>query len=165
MPILRTYGNVNEVWEDWLIELSEEPVERPEAIRIVSLEETSLRVKNCVSICSRRNPDYSYTYEECGEKDRADFRMRIMAELAAGNGPDILYVSREDMELMQSQGLITDLRPLLSEDAVSRVLPGALELGSVEGILTGLASELSAWSILVGKDTCSQNSWTLEDVL
>lgn len=164
-PILRTYGKVNEVWEDWLIELSEEPVERAEAIRIVSLEGSSLRVKNCVSVCSRKNPDYAYSYEEAEEKNRADFRTRIMAEMAAGGGPDILYVSREDMELMQSQGLLLDMRSLLPKETVDKVLPGVIELGTVEGTLVGLAPEVSAISLLVGKDVCSQDSWTLDEVL
>lgn len=164
-PILRTYGKVNDVWEDWLVELSEEPVEHAEAIRIVSLQGISLRVKNCVSICSRKNPDYSYSYEEAEEKDRADFRTRIMAEMAAGDGPDILYVSREDMELMQGQGLLMDLRSLLPEETVDKVLPGVIELGTVEGTLAGLAPEVSAFSVLIGKDVCSQDSWTLDEVL
>lgn len=164
-PILRTYGEVNDVWEDWLVELSEEPAESSEAVRIVGLEEASLRVKNCLSICSRKNPDYDYIYEEDEGKDGDDFRMRIMAEMAAGGGPDILYVTREDMEQMYEQGFLADLRSLLSEETVNRVLPGVIELGTIEGALAGMASEVSAASILIGTDVCSQDSWSLEDML
>lgn len=164
-PILRTYGKVNGVWEDWLVTLSEEPVERPEAIRIVSLEEDSLRVKNCISICSRRNPDYEYIYEGCEGRDGDDFRTRIMAEMVSGGGPDILYVTREDMELMYGQGLLADLRSLLSGETENKLLPGVIELGTVDGALVGMASEVSAVSILIGKDVCGRDSWSLEDML
>lgn len=46
-PVLRTYGEVNGVWEDWMIELSEEPVEPKDSIRIVSLTGTSPGKKLC----------------------------------------------------------------------------------------------------------------------
>lgn len=164
-PVLRAYGVVNDMEEDWLLVLSEEPVEQQEAVRIVSLAGTSVRVKDCAGIAGRRNPDYFYSYEDSTEKNSADLRNQVMAEMIGGGGPDILYVSREDMELMQEKGLLADLRSLISEETLNEVLPGVIELGSVQGVLAGIAPEISAVSVLVGEDVWSGDGWTLEDML
>ena len=165
LPVLRTYGTISDEEEDWLVVLSEEPVERPDAIRIVSLTETSSRVKTCAAVASRRNPDYAYTYEDNGNKDLDDYRTRIIAELVSGEGPDILHVSREDMEILQKRGLLADIRPLLSEETVNKVIPGVIELGTVDGTLVGMAPGIHAESLVVGESVWAEDSWTLDDVL
>lgn len=103
-PVLRARGVVNDAEEDWLLALSVEPVEQQETVRIVSLADTSARVRDCAGIAGRRNPDYTYRYEDSAGKDSADLRSQVMAEMIGGGGPDILFVSREDMELMQEKG-------------------------------------------------------------
>lgn len=165
MPVLRTYGTISDEEEDWLMLLSEEPVERPNAVRVVSLTETSSRVKTCAAVASRRNPNYAYAYEDSGNKDMEDYRTQIIAELISGDGPNILYVSREDMELLQKRGLLADLRSLLSEETINKVIPGVIELGTVDGTLVGMAPGIHAESLVVGESIWAGDSWTLDDVL
>ena len=164
-PILRAYGIINDEEEDWLMVLSDEPVERQDAVRVVCLTEISSRVKECAAVASRRNPNHSYVYEDGNNKNAEDYRTQIIAELMAGNGPDILYVSREDMELLQRRGMLADLRTLISEETVSQVIPGVLELGTADGILVGMAPGIMAESILIGDSVWSGSSWTLADIL
>lgn len=165
LPVLRTYGTISDEEEDWLVVLSEDPVERPDAVRIVSLTETSSRVKTCAAVASRRNPNFAYTYEDNGSKDLDDYRTRIIAELVSGKGPDILYVSQEDMEILQKRGLLADIRPLLSEETISKVIPGVVVLGTVDGTLVGMAPGIHAESLVVGKSVWAGDSWTLDDML
>lgn len=164
-PVLRNWGWVNGEEDDWLMVLSEEPVELPGAVRVVSLTEASERVINCAAVVSRRNRSYTFSYEDSGSTDMADFRTQIIAELMAGNGPDILYVSREDMELFQERGLLADLRMLVSEETLNKVMPGVIELGTVDGALVGMAPGVSARSLLVGESVWSGDSWTMDDML
>lgn len=165
VPILRAYGTISGEEYDWLVILSEEPVERPDAIRVVSLTESSNRVKNCAAVASRKNPNYVFSYAESGKKDPEDFRTEILAEMVAGGGPDILYVSREDMELLQRRGLLADLRTLLSEETLSQVMPGVIELGTVDGTLVGMTPGVFARTLMVGENVWSGDSWTIDDVL
>ncbi|MGN0402403.1 MAG: hypothetical protein ACI4HQ_09120 [Acetatifactor sp.] len=160
-PILRMYGNE----EDWLVILSEQEVEKPAATRITSMNGKSYNVQNCIAAASRRNPNLNFTYETCKEADANDFRNRIIAEMVAGGGPDILYVSPEDMRILQSKNLLMDLSTLLSEETVEKVLPGVLELGTVEGSFVGLAPEIKVYSVITLKDIWNQKTWSLEDVL
>lgn len=164
-PVLRNWGWVDDEEDDWLVVLSEEPEELSGAVRVVSLIETSDRVTNCTALVTRRNRNYVFTFEDSGRKSKEDFRTQIIAELMAGNGPDILYVDREDMELFQKRGLLMDLRPLITEKTLDKVMPGVIELGTADGTLVGMASGVSARSLLIGEDVWSGDSWTLDDVL
>lgn len=165
-PVLRMYGNVNGEEEDWLTVLSSEEMETAEAVRIVGLEEKSVqKIQNCAAVASRRNPNFSYRYENSGAEEQEDFRTRIMAEMMAGGGPDILYVSPEDMELLYNMGLLADLRTLLPEETLEQVLPGVVGLGSVDGTLAGLAPEVSVGTLITLKEIWQEDTWRLEDIL
>lgn len=168
-PVLRMYGTVDGEEEDWLMTLSEEETESGEAIRVVSLLGTRLTTnfdaKGLVAKVSRkyRNVDFVYeTYEAGGAED---YRTRILAELAAGGGPDVLFVSLQDMRLLQDQGYLMDLGSVLSESSLSRVLPAVVEMGTVNDTLVGLAPAISTYSAVTLKDIWDQDSWTLDDVM
>lgn len=164
-PILRMYTTVNDEEEDWLVILSEQETEPPEATRIVSLNGTSANVRDCVYVATRRNPDLNFTYEDGTEADEDAFRTRVMAEIAAGGGPDILYVSLEDMRQLKSQGALADLGTILSEDILDQILPGIIALGTVDGTFTGLAPEMDVHTMITLKSIWDQSTWKLEDIL
>lgn len=168
-PVLRMYGTMDGEEEDWLVTLSEEEAEPGEAIRVVSLLGTRLTTnfdaKSLVAKVSRkyRNVDFVYeTYEAGGLED---YRTRILAELAAGGGPDILFVSLQDMRLLQDQGYLMDLGSVLSESSLRRVLPAVIEMGTVNDTLVGLAPAISTFSAVTLKDIWDQDTWTLDDVM
>lgn len=165
-PVLRNLGRMNGGEDDWFAVLMEEPAERPDAVRVVSLlDRTTSRIKKCAAEASRRNRNYLYAYESRGTKDMEDYRTQIIAELAAGKGPDLLYVSRQDMELLQRRGLLADLRTLIPEETLEKVIPGVIELGTVDGTFVGMAPGVSVRTLMIGKDVWSGDSWTLDDVL
>ena len=165
-PVLKLTNITVSKREEFLEVLSSEPVEKPEAIRLVSLvEEYPHRPQACVAIASRSNPEYFYEYQDAGNQDIDDFRNRIFAEMAAGKGPDLLCVTRQDMKLLQEQGMITDLREFLPEDVLEKVLPAVLQMGTVDGELVGLASSIYATSLSIGRDVWPEDSWSWEELL
>ncbi|MCM1190699.1 MAG: ABC transporter substrate-binding protein [bacterium] len=165
-PVLRMYGSVNEEEEDWLSVLSSERIERADEIRIVSLEGgSSAKVQACAAVASRRNPNYRYRYESGEGQDPGDFRTAILAEIVAGGGPDILYVTDEDMEMLQAQGALLDLESLLSSEALEEVLPGALELGRMQGTLAGIPPEISPATLITLNAIWQEKTWRLDDIL
>lgn len=179
-PVLRMYGTVDNEAEDWLVDLASEEPEPGEAIRVVSLVGTGNTVfdtKSLVAAVSRKYRNVSFVYEtfdnagqvnyQTGIDDSGleDYRTRILAELSAGGGPDILFVSLQDMRLLQSQGYLMDLRDVLSEDFLNRILPNVLEMGTVKDILAGLAPVLKTDAAITLKEIWDQETWTLEDVM
>ena len=163
-PVLRMYGTVNEEEEDWLVSLSEEEVKPEAAIRVVSLIDTSFDVKSCAAAASRKYVDHTYVYETFEKSGQEDYRNRILAEMAAGDGPDILFVSRQDMKLLQDQGYLLDLKSVLSKEYLNRILPGVLEMGTVNETLAGLAPLMRTNTAVTLKSIWNQDTWTLEDV-
>ena len=163
-PIFRMYGEVNGTQEDWLVILSEEETVNQETTRVTSLNGDSVGVKDCVAMSSRKNPDLSFKYEACAETDSDEFRNRIFAELVAGGGPDILYVSLEDMKRLQEMGVLAELDVFLPSEAKERILPGVIELGTVDGMFTGIAPDVDVSTIVTLKGIWEKNTWSLEDV-
>lgn len=167
-PVLRMYGYVNGDEEDWLVTLSEEEAEPGEVIRVVSLfkkNETTFDAGAFTSTVSRKYRNAVFVFETYENADQEDYRTRILAELTAGGGPDILFVSLEDMRRLQSQGYLTDLRSVLSDVSLNRVIPTVIEMGTVDDTLVGLAPSMKASGVITLKDIWDKDTWTLEDVM
>lgn len=165
-PVFRMYAEVSGRKEDWLMVLAGQEPEKAEPLQVVSLNGNQDSVKDCVALASRRNPGLSFTYKSCADKEREDFRTRIMAELVAGNGPDILYVSREDMRRLQDMGALADLDSFLTEEMKDRILPAIIELGTVDGAFVGIVPTLdNIVSVVTLKSIWEPDVWTLEDLI
>ncbi len=179
-PVLRMYGTVNKETEDWLVALSAKEPEPGEAIRIAGLVQPGVTMfdgKSAAGAMSRKYRNTGFVYETYENADQInyqsafdssyleDYRTRIFAELAAGGGPDILFVSLQDMRLLQEQGYLLDLRRVLSEESLNRILPNVIEMGTVDNTLVGLAPAVQTTTAITMKSIWDQDTWTLEDVL
>ncbi len=159
-PVLLSYGEVNGEREYRFALFSEKPVERADSVRIASLTGGDARVKSCAAVASRRNPNYGYVFQ-----DSAENRDQILAELIAGGGPELLYVSREDMEMLWEKGLLEDLSAFLPQEALARMIPSAVELGTLDAALAGIPSNVEAVSLVVGDRVWEKDSWTWKEFL
>lgn len=108
-----------------------------------------------------RGQEIPVAMEGLNESDYTDYRNRIFAEIVAGKGPEILYVSYEDMEILQDKGLLCDLSEMISEDTLNQMIPGVIELGSVNGQLTGITPEVVFETVFTGNETWKADSWTI----
>ena len=90
-PLLRIYGYVNGQFQDWLLTLSKEPVEKADAVHVACItDNVSDRVRNCVGVAARNNPDFSYKYEDGDGMDVSDYYTAVMTQMMSGEGPDII---------------------------------------------------------------------------
>lgn len=151
--------------EDWVVTLSEKQLENTESVRlsIVNWENTFL--KSCVADFSRKNPQFSVAYERAENNDTETYRDRILMEMVNGNGPDILYITNEDMEVLAAKGALADLEEFISADTLDKILPGVIEMGKYEGKLLGIAPDMHTRTMFTGNDTWNKEGWTLDDVL
>lgn len=94
-----------------------------------------------------------------------DYRNRILAEMTVGKGPDILYVSREDMILLQDKGMLLDISDMISEEVREQLIPGVLELGCTGGELVGLVPEVNFKTVGTSRQTWDQDGWTVEEFI
>lgn len=108
---------------------------------------------------SRENPLYTVSYQ-----DEAN-RERVLIEVANGSGPDVLYVSREDMDNLRANGSLGNLEQIISRETLDVLLPGALAMGTYDDRLLGLPISVYIRSLMTSKLYWQEDSWTIEDVL
>lgn len=151
--------------KEWLTVLTEQKPENNGAVRVadfVANGETKEQVAACAVLASIETPNLSYEYEEASAQENRD---RILAELSQGKGPELLFVPLEDMVLLEEKGLLLDIRELLTENMQEELLPGALEIGTIEGKLVGIPVAVRADTLAVATDIWEGHTWRLEDVI
>lgn len=98
-------------------------------------------------------------------KYQEDYRNRIFAELAAGKGPDILYLSKEDLQLLAEMGALCDLSDMIPENIKNVMLPAALELGVIDGKKVGFVPQIEFVSLITTNRIWEDASWSLDEFL
>ena len=122
--------------------------------------------KSAAAIFSRKNPGINVEYKSfAGDGDRDAYRDRVIMEMMAGNGPDMMIVNAEDMVLLHEKGLLADLSDVFSAELRSQVFGGIWNGGTIDGALVGLATEIYQTSVLVSKEVWEEPTWTLDDIL
>lgn len=152
--------------KEWLAPLTDEEIPEQEIVRLAALLKSPYSVgtpvADSVSAAASDNRDFLYRYEDDTTEEA---RTRVLADLSSGNGPDLMYVTLEDMRMLEEKGALLDMGELLPEARVKEMLPGAVEIGTVNGKLVGIPVNVQAGTLMVSRDTWPKDSWTLEDLI
>lgn len=147
-----------------ICKLGPEPGEEGDPIRLASLVKDSSFINSSAVMFSQEHIDHPILMQQA-EGSLADFRTRALADLIAGNGADIYYVSGEDMRSLYEKGVLADLSGVLGEDLRESLYEGALSCGVIDGRQIGLPPEAYVTSLLVSDELWPKDSWTLEEAL
>lgn len=160
-PMLRVVSEE----EDIILKLGvRERTEESIQVADISYNNSATFVKAVTADFTRRNPLYSFVCEKPQEGQEDDYRDRIMAELAAGKGPDILYLSREDLNSLPQETFL-DLRELIPSETLQQLLPGAVELGTFQDTLLGIPVEVQPETLFTYGDIWEGDSWSLTELM
>lgn len=119
-------------------------------------------LEGCAASYSRKNPGTLVKYENMfNDADRT----RILAEIAKGGGPDMLWVSAEDMRLLQEKGALCGLEELVAKDTLDSIFDGVIASGMVNGELVGLVSDAYPESAFTSNSTWTESGWNVLDIL
>lgn len=124
----------------------------------------SNHISACASVFSY---DYGGKMIRCNiySGDRDDRWMRLSAEVAVGNGPDLMVMTREEMMALQKIGALAPLDDLLTEETKDAMLSGLRRAGTVDGKLYGIASEQAIIVLVTSDALWPEDSWTIRDIL
>ncbi len=114
---------------------------------------------------SARSLTCSVQYESMNEQYLDAYRDRMIMQLVSGKGPDLLWVSREDMEMLAEKDVLMDLSELLSDDIKAQLFPGILQAGTIDDKLVGITPEVAFTTMVTSNQVWSEESWTVSDVL
>lgn len=100
-------------------------------------------------------------YSDGGEISREQAIKRLNAELATGEGPDLLYLwsLQMDVDIYGPKGYLENLIPYLEQDtelSVDDIVPSFLNTYSIDGALYGAASGFSIISMYGSESVLSQ---------
>lgn len=131
-------------------------------LRIANLWYNDSDVKIAAVTYSAQHPDCQIVYETDWENQEG-FYERIMAQMAVGQGPDILYVFGEDMDRLSARGLLADMSDVLEEDTRKQLFSGVMTAGIRDGKLAGLPPSVGASSMVTVEDNWPGDTWTLSE--
>lgn len=112
------------------------------------------------------HPELKLVQERCeDESDRLTVRNRVLLEMAAGQGPELMWVREEDMYVLQEKGLLMDMSELIPDDIQEQIWPSVIQSGTVDGQLVGIKLYVLYDMLFVSNALWEGDSWTLEDIL
>lgn len=115
--------------------------------------------------------EYSMGHQDCPIRaetaagDEEDFRNKVLIEMAAGKGPELMWVSMEDLEALAEKGVLMDMRELIPEELMEQIFPNVIEAGSVDGTMVALAPQFTVSSLVTSYQVWEKDSWTLQEFM
>lgn len=156
-----------------LYEFSDQPVEGTSNITIANIwgiYDDDLRA--CAASFSRQNPSCHVECEKpdmnADYSDRQAYRDRVIADLVAGKGPEMLLVDGNELKLLYEKGALADLSDVFPTETKEQIFSSVLEAGSFDGKLIGLAGLINGAcmeTVFVSKDVWTKDTWTVEELV
>lgn len=139
-----------------------------EDIRLVNIDRYSdPGLYNLAALWSVSSDSYHITTEKADISSQAmdALRDRTMAELAAGKGPEIMFVSEDDLHILAEKGALMDLSEVIDEDIREQFLPGVLTLGTIDGIWVGAPVDVFYKTLMISDALWPGDRWKVSDML
>lgn len=139
----------------------------PDTIRLVRLTATGMGyASRMASTWSRSSDSYRIqTKTENREQELAALYDQTMLEIVNGKGPDLMWVSEDVMRTLADKGVLMDLSELIPEDVKEHLFPGVLQAGTLDGVLVGIAPEVSFYTMLAPDSIWSGDTWTVSELM
>lgn len=125
----------SEVIEFW------HPTNNPEALRLID---------EAVKEWNASNPDLQVKHSVIRPAD--EMRIKFLSTMAAGNAPDIIYLTGLTAPELADMGAIVPLQELFDQDFLDQYIPAALNQLTYKGDLYGIPLEGSTWGFFYRKD-------------
>lgn len=144
-------------------------------IRMVSLTRDDCRyVSECALGYSTEHPEYIISLEKPGIEGLryydavqvvSDYRTRALADLTAGKGADMYYVTASDMEMLYEKGALADLSDVLPQEYVDAIYPGFLGCGVIDRKQVGMPPEGYVTIVMADNSLWPGESWSWDEAM
>ena len=156
---------MNKGYADQYIAILAKELTPKEQLAVTSLiKDDILDLKAITARIGRDLEKYDVVYTKT-DSAQEDYRNRMVADMIAGNGADILFVSKEDMWILQEKGLIADIKEFLPEDLMQKLRPNAMSIGENADGMWGIPMGVEVSTLLVQNHVWEGDSWTFEEML
>lgn len=144
----------------------EEAVTDSDTIRLTRLQTYGMEYVTRLAASWSTTSDYHIKIEKENEEQKQEaLYNRTMMEIVSGQGPELMWVSEEDMKILAEKGALMDISELIPEDIKEQLLPGVLKAGTINDTLVGITPEVSFYTMLASDAVWDEDSWTISDVM
>lgn len=152
--------------EDWVSVLSwkKPELKEPVSISILQNGEGAKFVESSMAIFARKHPGYPITVDVTAGKEES-MKDRVLIDVINGSGPDVMYLSYEDLERLQKKEALLQIDDFISETVSNELLPGVKEFGRMEGKLYGMPIGVTIATMFTNREVWNEAGWSMEDVL
>ena len=122
-------------------------------------------VKTRAAVFSREHEGAFIQYTSYAYGDWRNEWIRLSAEVAAGNGPDIMIVDREQMQALQEIGALEPLDGYLEKEIIDTMFSGIRESCYIDGKMYGIIPEGAVMTLATSVDLWPEDNWTIQNIL
>lgn len=144
--------------------LTDIPPETEDDITCVALAGGNY-MKTRAAVFSREHEGAFVQYTSYSYGDWRNEWIRLSAEVAAGNGPDIMIVDREQMQALQRIGALEPLDGYLEEEMIGTMFSGLRKMCYIDGKMYGIIPEGAVRTLATSVDLWPEDNWTIQDIL
>jgi len=122
-------------------------------------------IRECVVNYNKEHTEVPILYER--ESDNEENWTRTMAQLVAGKGPDMIYIHSNDerVQTLYDKGVLLELSDMLSEEIMSQIFPGIIEVGTIDGELVGICPKGMPIALWTSNRLWTKEGWSHTEVL
>lgn len=88
-----------------------------------------------------------------------------MNNIKKGEGPDLIYTTREQLGILQKAGVICPLDGIISDDVKENLFNSALKIGEFESKLYAVPCGAYLMTLMVNDTYWDKSSWTMTEVI
>ncbi len=130
---------------------------------------SDMGISDAVLRFNRTNENYRIEVVGYGEEDYEAGKMRLDAELAAGRGPDVLWIDHDSMRVYEKQGILENLYPYMDEDHTIKredLVESVLAAFEKDGKLLCFSPDFSVDTMIARtSDVGEEPGWTIEEAV
>ena len=89
----------------------------------------------------------------------------MLIDVMNGKGPDVLYLSYEDLLKLKNHSAIAEMGDLIPDSIRDTLIPGVTEFGEIDGKMYGIPTSVEIQTMFTNRELWDGEGWTLDDVL
>ena len=142
--------------------------EHPDTIELlVTTDYKDGRIENCAADYTRSHPGVKIrveSLEDIGYRDEYAWA-KFVQKVKDGEGPDLIWTSRDRLEALNNAGVVCPLDDLISQEVKENVFAGALKFGEIDSKLYAVPFDASLELMFINKKNFENDSWTITEAL
>jgi len=134
---------------------------------LITTDFKDTRIEDCAADYMRSHPGVKIRVESLEDIPYRDEYAwaKFVQKVKDGEGPDLIWTSRDRLEALNNVGVICPLDDLITQEVKENVFAGALKFGEINSKLYAIPFDASLELMFIDKKNFENDSWTVTEAL